>query len=240
MAFLLKQLKQDNPNTYALITGDLFSPSAMGTAKVIRPDGDTLRLDGEQMVAVLNAMGLDYATFGNHEFDLKVDPFKERLQESTFEWITSNVTDTTGNLFAKTVSHKVINVTGDSGTVRIGLVGATLMPGGGDARLADCSRDRMAGDDSPATTGDPPYHKIEKPIEAIKAQAQSLRGNVDILVAMTHLAIDQDILLSETVPELDLILGGHEHENWQASSRSMTAAPIRKADANARTVYIHR
>ena len=34
------------------------------------------------MVAVLNAMGVDYATFGNHEFDLREGPFLARLGEA--------------------------------------------------------------------------------------------------------------------------------------------------------------
>lgn len=239
VAYLLKELEQENPNTYAVIAGDLFSPSAMGTARVKQPDGTSVRLDGEQMVSVLNAMGLDYATLGNHEFDLREGPFKARLQESEFEWITSNVTDPSGNLFAKTVPHKVINATTDAGTVRIGLVGALLMPGAESSNLADCSRDFIEKYNITSTSSTPAYYTISNPIAAIQEQVWNLKGNVDILIALTHLALKEDIELSETVDDLDLILGGHEHENWQAWSRS-TRAPIRKADANARTVYVHR
>jgi hypothetical protein len=45
---------------------------------------------GRQMVEVLNAMGLDLATFGNHEFDLKEAELLERLRESRFGWVSSN------------------------------------------------------------------------------------------------------------------------------------------------------
>ena len=37
---------------------------------------------------------LDYATFGNHEFDFGPDVLKERMQESKFGWIAANVIDT--------------------------------------------------------------------------------------------------------------------------------------------------
>jgi 5'-nucleotidase len=40
------------------------------------------------------------------------------------------------------------------------------------------------------------------------------------------------------VPALDLIMGGHEHENWYLQ-RGAGMAPIAKADANVRTVYLH-
>jgi 5'-nucleotidase len=57
------------------------------------------------MVAVLNAMGMDYATFGNHEFDLKEGPFFERVKEAKFTWISCNVFDANGKPFEGVKSH---------------------------------------------------------------------------------------------------------------------------------------
>ena len=48
VATVRKGLTEKNPNTFTLLAGDLFSPSALGTARV---DGE--RLAGRQMVAVL-------------------------------------------------------------------------------------------------------------------------------------------------------------------------------------------
>lgn len=45
--------------------------------------------------------------------------------------------------------------------------------------------------------------------------------------------------LAETIPEIDLIMGGHEHQNMQLF-RGLDFTPVFKADANARTAYIHR
>ena len=86
VATLLERLKAEQPNTYSFLAGDFYSPSAIGTARV---EGE--RLAGKQMVAVLNAMGLDYVTFGNHEFDVKREQFYQRLRESEFTYISSNV-----------------------------------------------------------------------------------------------------------------------------------------------------
>jgi len=36
------------------------------------------------MVDVLNHFELDYATFGNHEFDIKESQFHQRMQEAKF------------------------------------------------------------------------------------------------------------------------------------------------------------
>ncbi len=91
LATLKKQLQAQNPNTYMILAGDLFSPSALGTAKV-----DGVRLSGKQMVDSFNRAGLDFGTLGNHEFDLKGDEVNQRLQESKTKWIVSNATDSQG------------------------------------------------------------------------------------------------------------------------------------------------
>jgi 5'-nucleotidase len=88
VATLRKELLAENPDTLTVLAGDLFSPSALGTAKV---GGE--RLQGKQIVATMNRLGLDYATFGNHEFDIKEGAFLDRLKESRFTWISSNVFD---------------------------------------------------------------------------------------------------------------------------------------------------
>jgi len=54
---------------------------------------------------VLNALGLDFATFGNHEFDLPKDQFRARLRESAFTWFSSNVTDGLGNPYPGVPRH---------------------------------------------------------------------------------------------------------------------------------------
>jgi 5'-nucleotidase len=76
-------------------------------------------------------------------------------------------------------------------------------------------------------------------VEAFRREAEGLEGQVDVLVGLTHLDFDEDVVLAGAVPEVDLILGGHEHENVRAF-RAADFTPIVKADANARTVYVHR
>ncbi|MEM8602060.1 MAG: metallophosphoesterase, partial [Bacteroidota bacterium] len=88
VAGLLRELEAANPNTFVMVPGDFYSPSAIGTSKV-----DGVRLNGQQMVAVFNAIGVDYVTFGNHEFDLSRDDFYRRLDETGYNIVSSNVTD---------------------------------------------------------------------------------------------------------------------------------------------------
>ncbi|BBD59928.1 metallophosphoesterase [Nostoc sp. HK-01] len=211
VATVRKQLRQTNPRTYTVLAGDFFSPSALGTAKI-----NGIPLAGQQMVAVLNALGLDYATFGNHEFDLPENLFYQRLQESRFGWFSGNVSDSQGQPFKSVPKSIVFNVKGDRGAiVRVGLIGVTL----------DSNKQK--------------YVSYADPLTVAKQQVVALKGKVDILVAVTHLPIESDRTLAETIPEIDLIIGGHEHENIQ-QWRGRDFTPIFKADANARTVYIHQ
>ena len=72
MATVIARLKSISaPLVLTTLGGDYLSPAALGTAKV---DGQPLA--GRQMVDVLNATGLDWATFGNHEFDVSEAAFR--------------------------------------------------------------------------------------------------------------------------------------------------------------------
>jgi 5'-nucleotidase len=220
VATLRRQLRDENPNTYTVLAGDLLSPSALGTARV---DGE--RLAGAQMVASLNSLGLDYATFGNHEFDLAAAQLQARLTESQFQWVSSNVLQANGDPFPQVPPSTILTIPGTAGgAVRIGLVSATLASNPVD------------------------YVQYRDPIEALQEQVDILKDKVDIIVALTHLSLAQDQQIAEAIPEIDLIMGGHEHENIQQWRFGLSApittcpdqpTPIFKADANARTVYIH-
>ncbi|MBD2353998.1 bifunctional metallophosphatase/5'-nucleotidase [Tolypothrix sp. FACHB-123] len=211
VATLRQRLSQANPRTYTVLAGDFLSPSALGTAKI-----NGTPLAGQQMVAVMNAVGFDYVTFGNHEFDLPEKLFYQRLQESRFRWVSSNVSASQGQPFKGVPRAIIFNVRGDRGAiVRVGLIGLTI-------------------NSNPVN-----YVSYTDPIETAKQQVKALKGKVDIIVALTHLSIESDRILAETVPEIDIILGGHEHENIQ-QWRGRDFTPIFKADANARTVYLHQ
>lgn len=226
VATLLQQLKSQQPRTLVVLAGDLLSPSALETAVV---DGE--RLQGRQMVAVLNRMGLDVATFGNHEFDLPEEALRKRLAESRFRWISSNVRDRNGQALPGVENDQLLLFEGaHGGRFRLGIVGVTLPS-------------------NPA-----PYVRYSDVLSSVDRSARQLRRRgADAVVALTHLTLEQDQQLAASGAPIDLILGGHEHENIQQlrlgsqSGRAGTPDPtcprpgiwIGKADANARSVLVH-
>lgn len=207
VATVIDRLKRTSAPLITL-GGDYLSPSAIGTARI---DGQALA--GKQMVDVLNAVGLQWATFGNHEFDVSEAAFHARLAEGKFGIVSSNVTDATGKPFERTVPSTVVPMRAGGRTVRVGLIGLTI-----DSTVK-------------------PWVHYTPPVDAARAQVAALKGKTDAIVALTHLSLASDAELASAVPEIDLILGGHEHENWLIR-RGPHFTPIVKADANVRSLAI--
>jgi 5'-nucleotidase len=210
VATVIKDLRRTNSAVLTTLGGDFLSPSALGTARV---DGEAIA--GRQMVDVLNLMGLEWATLGNHEFDLPEAAFRARLEQAKFRIVASNVTDANGQLFPKTEAFAVIPVQVGDRALRIGLIGVTI--------------------DSTQKA----WVRYTRPEEAAKAAIAKIResGPVDAIIALTHLSLEGDRALVAAVPEIDVALGGHEHENWLIY-RGADLTPIVKADANVRTLAI--
>ncbi len=209
VATVLKRLMAANPNTRMTLGGDFVSPSAVGTARV---NGE--RLAGRQMIAALNAAGLDVATFGNHEFDISEAQLGQRMTESRFAYVSSNVTDSLNRPLLGAQRHVILRFADARGrTARIAIVGATI--------------DQVRK----------PNLRYRPPIAALREELALLKDSADAFVALTHLRLQDDAALADSLPELDLILGGHEHENW-VIQRGSRLTPIIKADANVRSVAI--
>ncbi|MDA1305891.1 MAG: bifunctional metallophosphatase/5'-nucleotidase [Acidobacteria bacterium] len=207
VATVINDLRRTNAPVMTTLGGDFLSPSALATARV---DGEPLA--GRQMVDVLNAVGLEYATLGNHEFDLAEPAFHARLAQSEFKIITSNVTDLNGVPFPHTESFAVVPVRVGNRDLKIGLIGVVL-------------------DSNPKA-----WVRYLPVIDSARAAIAKM-GAVDAIVALTHLSLQSDQELVTAIPEIDLSLGGHEHENWLVY-RGPNLTPIVKADANVRSLAV--
>ncbi|HKU61722.1 MAG TPA: bifunctional metallophosphatase/5'-nucleotidase [Gemmatimonadales bacterium] len=193
VATVRTRLADQGPILFVL-AGDLLSPSLLSKY-----------YGGRQMVEALNAAKLDYATFGNHEFELPRDTLVARIAESHFRWISTNCTQADGTPFPKVEPWDTVRVSGHL----VGLFGLTLR---GDYR----GYVRCVDPDSAA-------HAVIETLGQLKA---------DLIVGLTHQAIEADRGLLASEPTLDLILGGHEHE---AHDSVVTSRHVLKADANARS-----
>ncbi|MBI3635696.1 MAG: bifunctional metallophosphatase/5'-nucleotidase [Candidatus Rokubacteria bacterium] len=198
LATLVQDARAANPRTLFVLGGDTLSPSVMSTF-----------LKGEQMVAVFNAVGLDVATFGNHEFDFGPAVLRERMRESKFAWVSSNVTErATGQPFGGAKPSLLLPL----GGVTVGVLGLTM------AETAHTS--------SPG-----PDVAFEDAIVAGQRVAADLRARgAAVVIAITHQEMARDRELAAHA-DVDLVLGGHEHEPLIAEEAK---ALITKAGADGR------
>ena len=212
VATIRKQLLQENPNVITTLSGDFVSPSLIGTLKY-----EGQRIAGKQMVEVMNALGVDYVVPGNHEYDIKEAEIQARINESEFEWTTTNCFHVVDGKVVPWEKNGVpfpdhIMQTIDG--VDIAFFGSTV------------PFNKQA------------YVSYTDKYESVKAVYQEVKDEVEVFIGITHLEEEMDdSLATYFVPEFDLILGGHDHTNmkFQYGETIMT-----KADANAKTVYIHR
>jgi 5'-nucleotidase len=208
VATTIERLKKSATPVVVTLGGDYLSPSALGTARV---DGEPLA--GRQMVDILNAVGVEWATFGNHEFDVSEAAFRRHLGEAKFRLVSSNVFAADGSPFPNVATSAIVPLKSGKQKLRIGLIGVTI-----DSTVK-------------------PWVSYREAITAARGEIAKLRGRVDAIVALTHLTLAQDAEFLATLPEVDLVLGGHEHENWLAR-RGTQFAPIVKADANVRSLAV--
>ena len=184
----------DQGQVLFVLAGDVLSPSLLSKY-----------YGGRQMVEALNAAKLDYATFGNHEFELARDTLIARIEQSTFKWLSTNCTLADGTRFPKVLPWDTVRVSGHL----VGLFGLTLRD---DYR----SYVRCGNPDSAATVA-------TDTLTALKA---------DLIVGITHQSVEADRDLLAREPRIDLILGGHEHE---AHDSVVSNRHVLKADANSRS-----
>lgn len=218
VATLKKERLLKNKNTFLVLAGDFLSPSVFNSLKY---EGSRIR--GKQMVEAMNKAGMDMVVFGNHEFDITEAELQTRINESDFQWISTNSFHKKGNDISPFVKYKtqgnepfpetyIMPVKDADGTeARIGFFGLTL----------------------PFNTAG--YVSYTDVFTAAQKAYDRLRDSCDAVVAITHQSMEDDIKLAQQIPGLTLIMGGHEHERHYAKIGNVY---ITKADANARSAYI--
>lgn len=219
VAHIRDSIKEKYPNTYLFLAGDFLNPSLLGTIKV-----DGARLNGKQMVDVLNAMDVDLVTFGNHEFDLSEKDLQKRLDESNFNWTSANVRHITksGNIpFNSTREGTIVPVSDFATFSAVGKDGARLKFGVFGVTIPSNPKDYVHYGDI--------YDNAERVYNLAVQETNFVLG-------LTHVALDEDKEIAKRLPKLPLIMGGHEHFNMLKKEGSTI---ITKADANAKSVYVH-
>lgn len=171
----------DHLNPLVLFSGDAFSPSMLSTFT-----------KGEQMVPVLNSLRTQCAVLGNHDFDHGLEVLSDWVAKCQFPWLMSNVVDNeTGRPLGDGRITHVLHWCGH----RVGLLGLV-------------EREWL---DTLATINPDEVTFLDYREAGQKLAHQLRQEGCDYIIALTHMRTPNDIQLAEHCPDIDLILGGHDH-----------------------------
>jgi 5'-nucleotidase len=144
------------------------------------------------MCKALNLIGLHYSVVGNHDLDFGVDRLVTLIDHCNNKWLLSNLFDKqTDKPLAGALPYDLTEWNG----IKIGLIG-----------LVEESWIQTLGRVDPETVRYVDY------IEEGKRLAKELKEKgAELVFALTHVRLDNDIALANQVPEIDAIIGGHDH-----------------------------
>ncbi len=153
---------------------------------------------GLDAVKMMNVVGYDYATLGNHEFDYGYEQLKSNMSEAQFKVLCANVLDAEGASIFDGNAVKEVN------GVKIGFFG-----------LETPETQTKA---NPALIKGLQFLSDEEMYECAAAQVAALKdADADIIVCLAHLGIDgeskpnRSVDLYEKVEGIDFIIDGHSH-----------------------------
>lgn len=184
-------------NVILVDAGDAIQGEAIGTLS-----------KGSYLVDIMNKVGYDYATFGNHEFDYGMDVALSLLEKSNATYLSCNFKDLrTGKTVAKAYEVR------DFGGVKIGFVGIST------PETFSKSTPTYFQDETgkyiysfcEGNNGADLYQAVQTAIDGAKAEG------AQYIVAIAHLGIDEqsqpwtsrEVIANTT--GLDAVLDGHSH-----------------------------
>ena len=154
---------------------------------------------GSTEIELMNAMGYDAGTIGNHEFDFGLDNLARLMKMANFDFVCANY-DFTGTICEGLAKPYTII---ERGSKRIGVFGLSPDPKG------LVSQENYVG-----VTFISPIEAAKKCIAELKAKG------CDVIVCLSHLGwkikneYNDERLTAETAG-IDIILGGHSHDYFE-------------------------
>lgn len=206
-AALIRQVRAKEPNVLVVDAGDFVQGTPYFNL-----------FHGEAEIKLMNKVGLDVITLGNHEFDNGIPFLTKMLKKAKFEVIASTYDVSATPLKKQVRSWLIVK----KGKLRIGIVSANISP---------------YGLISPANFSGMKYLD---PYETAEAKAAWLKAvkKCNLVICLSHLGLDNkgeapdDIRLAEKTKSIDVIIGGHTH--------TFMRNPAKKINAVGDTVIINQ
>lgn len=191
---IVKQIKANNPNTLLLDIGDVLQDNSSELFN---------DMDIHPMIEAMNYMNYDLWVPGNHEFNFGLNFIERNINAFKGRTVCSNIIYKDGSGYFVN-PYQIFVIDG----VRVAVVGG-IAPH--VAQWEASSPEHFQGLD------------FENPVEAVKRTVAELDGKYDVLIAAMHTSrhgeYDMENIggvfnLANDVPEIDLIIAGHEHATY--------------------------
>ena len=177
--------------------GDAIQGEAIGTLS-----------NGSYLVDIMNQVGYDYATFGNHEFDYGMDVALSLLEKSNAKYLSCNFTDLKEN---KPVADAYAMET--FGSLKVAFVGVSTpetFTKSTPTYFQDAEGNYIYGF-CEGGNGQDLYNAVQSAIDA------AVKEGADVVIALGHCGIDEqsspwtsrEIIANTT--GLDAFIDGHSH-----------------------------
>ena len=151
---------------------------------------------GHAVVEGMNAVGYDAMCIGNHDLDFTAAGLTNCLKAAHFPVLAANVFTSPGH--ALFVGPSLIRKVGDT---QVGVFG-----------LADPNTElTIAAANTAGLVFEPPAPAAKEAVDELKRQGAR------VIIALSHLGLSADERLAQTVPGIDVIVGGHSHNRVQAA-----------------------
>ena len=145
---------------------------------------------GAAAAEMMNKMGYDAMTVGNHEFDDGPEVLRGFIDSVGFPVLMSNADVSGEQLLSDRIQKSVII---EQGGEKLGLIGLT--PQNTD-ELASPGKNVVFTDPAEAVAGE---------VERLKAEG------VNKIIVLSHSGLNVDKAVADAVPEVDIIVGGHDN-----------------------------
>ena len=175
----LDEVRGSEANVLALHAGDAVQGTLFFNEFQGRADFD-----------ILNLLGLDAMTLGNHEFDQGPGLTGALVERARFPVVAANLDTTREPALAGRIRTHVVRLFGRE---RVGVIGVTTP-----------STPQIT-----TSVGQVVFHPAAPAVAAAIAQLRD--QDVDKIVVLSHLGYGADIALAKAVPGIDVIVGGHSH-----------------------------
>lgn len=161
-----------------------------GDNRTGEPLNDMNEIPAYPMVALMNQIGFNATTLGNHEFDSGSLGLARLITLSNFSYLCANV-HPEDSLGIHLLPCKTFDVEG----IRVGVVGVVQL---GTHGMPDTHPNNCRGISF-------------EPVEETVQRYAGIRKNSDVTILLSHIGYEDDVELSAKIPWVDLIIGGHTH-----------------------------